>query len=382
MAVGGGIKINNIKVSGGADGATFVPSVDTQGNLSWSNNKGYRNPTTVNIKGKDGSDGKDGKTGAKLKNQQKIAEEPDGYVYRQLFDDGTTAEFTAPRGPQGEKGEKGDKGDRGDLQLGETAETAFAGDRGKAVEDGLSGKVDKTTDKQRLYGTNAAGEPFNWLFGAEKTPYTIMYRSGSGTASIADPVNPSNIANKKYVDDGLSRKVDKKTAADYQQATGNEVLIYGVSSDGNECVFKGSSSSTYTTFGTVPIRGTYGLLYSPDIPEASTNKKALTNRAYVDAQKVYRHNFNIESDNGMWGHIAFEVLSTKSTPLDWEDLRGRTTFGIDKVTDTNGTIDILKFDSTSNEATAYSRWFSDATISVYTFNDTEWPYITDTVTEL
>jgi hypothetical protein len=61
---GGGIKINNIKVAGGADGATFVPHVDENGNLSWSNNKGYTNPQTINIKGSKGDKGDKGDIGS------------------------------------------------------------------------------------------------------------------------------------------------------------------------------------------------------------------------------------------------------------------------------------------------------------------------------
>jgi hypothetical protein len=41
----------------GADGATFTPSVDSAGNLSWTNNKGLTNPPTVNIKGPKGDAG-------------------------------------------------------------------------------------------------------------------------------------------------------------------------------------------------------------------------------------------------------------------------------------------------------------------------------------
>ena len=48
---GGGIKVTNITLKGGADGATFVPSVDNDGYLSWSNNKGYPNPATVKVRG-------------------------------------------------------------------------------------------------------------------------------------------------------------------------------------------------------------------------------------------------------------------------------------------------------------------------------------------
>ena len=65
----------------GEDGATFTPSVDSKGNLSWSNNKGLTNPTTVNIKGGKGDKGEQGIQGEK--------------------------------GEPGEKGEKGDKGNDG-----------------------------------------------------------------------------------------------------------------------------------------------------------------------------------------------------------------------------------------------------------------------------
>ena len=77
----------------GEDGATFTPSVDSKGNLSWSNNKGLTNPTTVNIKGEQGIQGIQGEKGEK----------------------GSTGSQgkQGKQGIQGEKGEKGDKGDDG-----------------------------------------------------------------------------------------------------------------------------------------------------------------------------------------------------------------------------------------------------------------------------
>lgn len=44
----------------GEDGATFTPSVDSAGNLSWTNNKGLTNPPTVNIRGPKGDKGDSG----------------------------------------------------------------------------------------------------------------------------------------------------------------------------------------------------------------------------------------------------------------------------------------------------------------------------------
>lgn len=51
----------------GADGATFTPSVDSAGNLSWTNNKGLTNPPTVNIKGPKGDAGSGGGGGEDIR---------------------------------------------------------------------------------------------------------------------------------------------------------------------------------------------------------------------------------------------------------------------------------------------------------------------------
>ena len=48
----------------GADGATFTPSVDAAGNLSWTNDGGKENPPTVSIKGEKGDKGDTGAAGA------------------------------------------------------------------------------------------------------------------------------------------------------------------------------------------------------------------------------------------------------------------------------------------------------------------------------
>lgn len=130
---GGGIKISNIKVNGGADGATFIPSVSSDGVLSWTNNKGYTNPTSVNIKGADGKDGKDGVNGANIVSTVLQGQDADGgNIYKQTFSNGATANFTAPRGAMGKTGAKGDKGDSGNPQ-GNILQTT-----GTSVEDTMS----------------------------------------------------------------------------------------------------------------------------------------------------------------------------------------------------------------------------------------------------
>ena len=83
----------------GANGTTFTPSVSSAGVLSWSNNGGLNNPTSVNIKGPQGQQGAKGDAGAQ-----------------------------GPRGLQGATGPQGPKGDKGDtgetVRVGSTYDTA------------------------------------------------------------------------------------------------------------------------------------------------------------------------------------------------------------------------------------------------------------------
>ena len=81
----------------GEDGATYTPAVDAEGNLSWSNNKGLPNPSTVNIKG--------------------------------------------PKGDQGIQGIQGEKGPKGDT--GATGATGATGPAGKDGEDYVLTEADK-----------------------------------------------------------------------------------------------------------------------------------------------------------------------------------------------------------------------------------------------
>lgn len=83
----------------GEDGATFTPSVSEEGVLSWTNDKGLENPSSVNIKGPTGEKGATGKQG--------------------------------PAGPQGETGPQGIQGEQG-LQ----GETGPAGKDGEPGQDG------------------------------------------------------------------------------------------------------------------------------------------------------------------------------------------------------------------------------------------------------
>ena len=55
----------DLGITTGTNGATFTPAVDSEGNLSWSNDKDLANPNTVNIKGATGAKGDKGDKGEK-----------------------------------------------------------------------------------------------------------------------------------------------------------------------------------------------------------------------------------------------------------------------------------------------------------------------------
>ena len=96
----------------GNDGITYTPSVDSSGNLSWTNNGGLSNPTTVNIKGEKGDTGPQGPKGLQGPKGDKgdtgaKGEKGDAFTY----EDFTPEQLVLLKGEQGEKGDKGDEYD-------------------------------------------------------------------------------------------------------------------------------------------------------------------------------------------------------------------------------------------------------------------------------
>lgn len=118
----------------------FIPSVDADGVMTWTNKAGLANPAPVNVKGERGEKGEQGPkgdTGAKGERGEQ-----------------------GPQGLQGLRGEKGEKGDKGDAftyadftleQLaalkgpkGDTGDTGPRGEQGPKGDTGLQGpKGDK-----------------------------------------------------------------------------------------------------------------------------------------------------------------------------------------------------------------------------------------------
>lgn len=152
----------------GPQGATFTPSLDTEGNLSWTNNGGLENPDTVNIRGPQGIQGKQGEqgpigeTGPQGAQGEKGADgfspiatvtqtETGATISIQDANGTTTANITngqngaqGPQGPQGEIGPQGPQGVQGDV-----------GPQGPAGEQGPQGATGPAGANATINGVNA-----------------------------------------------------------------------------------------------------------------------------------------------------------------------------------------------------------------------------------
>lgn len=108
-------KTNNVNLTKpyvvieGIDGATFTPTVDENGNLSWENDKGLENPATVNIKGAPGDKGEKGERGEK---GETGAQGERGAAF--TYADFTPEQLAALKGEKGEQGIPGEKGEKGE----------------------------------------------------------------------------------------------------------------------------------------------------------------------------------------------------------------------------------------------------------------------------
>ena len=125
--------------SGALDGATFIPNVDSDGDISWTNNKGMVNPETRNIRGPKGDTGPQGIQG-----------------------------IQGPTGPQGDTGPQGIQGPTGkDFSISKTyASTAAMYADKNNVEIGdfviISSNVEDP-DNAKLYIRNTSELGFGFI---------------------------------------------------------------------------------------------------------------------------------------------------------------------------------------------------------------------------
>ena len=184
----------------------FVPSVDADGTLTWTNKAGLANPTAVNIKGAKGEKGDPG-TGIKIKGKYDSlsalqaahpkADEGDAYmagVNLYVWNGSAWIDCGNAQGPKGDKGDKGDAFTYADFTQEQLASLKGPkGDKGDAGPQGAAGAQGPqgATGPQGAQGVQGlqgpAGSAATITIGSVTTsaPGTSASVTNSGTSSAA-----------------------------------------------------------------------------------------------------------------------------------------------------------------------------------------------------
>ena len=167
----------------GNDGVTYTPSVDSSGNLSWTNNGGLSNPTTVTIKGAKGETGPQGPQGLQGPKGDKGdtgATGPQGPIG-----------LTGPQGLQGPKGDTGATGPQGPIGLtGPQGEQGPKGDKGDTGATGATGS--QGADGSKWYngyhctGTSTSGTVFPNTGISNARVYDMYINTKPGSADLGN----------------------------------------------------------------------------------------------------------------------------------------------------------------------------------------------------
>lgn len=158
----------------------FIPSVDADGVMTWTNKAGLANPAPVSVKGERGEKGERGATGAKGERGEQ-----------------------GPQGLQGLPGAKGDKGDKGDAfkytdftasQLtalkGPKGDTGNTGPRGERGPQGATGPQGPNGDKG---DTGPKGEKGDTGAAASIKIGTVTTGAAGSNASVTNSGTASNV---------------------------------------------------------------------------------------------------------------------------------------------------------------------------------------------
>ena len=260
-----------IEVGAGESGATFTPSVSSDGVLSWTNNKGLTNPESVNIKGEPGAKGDQGEKGSDGYTPVKGVDYFDGakgdkgdkgddgytpvkgvdYFDGAKGDKGDTGAQGIP-GEQGIQGEKGDPGEKGSdgvsvthswngtvltvTSASGTSSVNLKGDKGDQGEKGDAGAKGEKGD-QGIQGEK--GEPGE--NGKDGTNGVSATHSWNGTTLIVTSASGTSSANLKGEPGKDGNSVTVSSVSESNADGGNNVVTF---SDGKTLTVKNGSKGS------------------------------------------------------------------------------------------------------------------------------------------
>lgn len=283
----------------------FVPSVDADGTLTWTNKAGLANPTAVNIKGAKGEKGDPG-TGIKIKGKYDSlsalqaahpkADEGDAYmagVNLYVWNGSAWIDCGNVQGPKGDKGDKGDAFTYADFTQEQLASLKGPkGDKGDAGPQGAAGAQGPqgATGPQGAQGVQGlqgpAGSAATITIGSVTTsaPGTSASVTNSGTSSAAVldfvlPKGKDGADGGVTVDEALSNtSVNPVQNRAVKAALDNRAVL----DERNTFTSPNNFDDIYMADGISSLKWYSG---SPSFVVASINSKRYTGEAYT-AQKA------------------------------------------------------------------------------------------------
>lgn len=365
----------------------FVPSVDADGTLTWTNKAGLANPTAVNIKGAKGEKGDPG-TGIKIKGKYDSlsalqaahpkADEGDAYMAGTnlyVWNGSAWIDCGNIQGPKGEKGDtglqgvqgekgergpqgatgpqgaKGDKGDKGDT--GPQGPQGIQGERGLQGPQGLQGATGETgaTGPQGAQGVQGlqgpAGSAATITIGSVTTsaPGTSANVTNRGTSSAAvfDFVLPKG---KDGADGGVT--VDEELSSTSTNPVQNNVIYNALLNKVGTDIFSGFA----LLGGATQIKWREGTQFIGAINAANysgTARAATHDGAGNVITETYTKKADFDKTIGQL-QVAFQEkvdrsdLSDVATSGQYSDLRGKPEYVVQSVNnvrpDENGNVSI------------------------------------------
>ena len=161
------------------------------------------------------------------------------------------------------------------------------------MDDALDGKVDKTTEPLKFYGTDSNGEPYYYRQDAtDPTKWSVPIRNGYG-AIVANAAQQGNeVVNLAQMDDALAGKVDIKV---------KRAVVYGTY-DWKTTTIDYTSEPTSNT---IAFRSTNGVLKvgTPTADSDATTKKyvddAIATAAVLVSPNGTKYKISVNDDGSL-----------------------------------------------------------------------------------
>lgn len=281
----------------------FIPSVDADGVMTWTNKAGLANPAPVNVKGERGEQGPQGLQGLPGAKGDK-GDKGDAFKYT----DFTAAQLAALKGPKGDTGDTGPRGEQG--PQGATGPQGPNGDKGDTGPKGEKGDTGAAASiKIGTVTTGAAGSNASVTNSGTASNVVLNFtlprgEDGADGGIVVDTVlsaTSTNPVQNKVIKAALDEKANKNGVI--LRATGD--------SEGNNIVQTYATKNELTTGLNTKLNkndAAFRLLFEEGVSDidryvvfqGSSNSKTSLNTCYKDSFKYnpITNNLTVGTING------------------------------------------------------------------------------------